>query len=45
MQTPTLDGELVRLRPIGAQDADPMWEMVRDPEGRRLERFTDARQT
>lgn len=36
MQTPILDGELVRLRPIGAQDADPMWEMVNDPEGRRL---------
>ena len=36
MQTPVLDGELVRLRPIGSQDADQMWEMVSDPEGRRL---------
>ncbi|NLF06027.1 MAG: GNAT family N-acetyltransferase [Actinomycetales bacterium] len=31
-----LQGELVRLRPIRAQDADAMWESVSDPEGRRL---------
>lgn len=31
-----LEGELVRLRPIRAQDADAMWESVTDPEGRRL---------
>ena len=31
-----LEGELVRLRPIRADDADAMWESVTDPEGRRL---------
>jgi len=31
-----LQGELVRLRPIRAEDADAMWESVSDPEGRRL---------
>lgn len=37
MHTPTLRGEMVVLRPIGAQDADAMWEMLSDdPEGRRL---------
>ena len=36
MQTPTLRGELVTLRPIRADDADAMWEMVTDPEGIRL---------
>ncbi len=34
--TPVLEGELVRLRPIGAQDADHMWQMLEDPEGNRL---------
>ena len=34
---PTLSGELVVLRPIRADDADAMWEMVDDdPEGTRL---------
>jgi RimJ/RimL family protein N-acetyltransferase len=33
---PTLEGELVRLRPIEARDAAGMWEMVTDPQGRRL---------
>lgn len=33
---PTLEGELVRLRPVAARDADGMWEMVTDPQGRRL---------
>ncbi len=36
MQTPTLRGELVTLRPIRADDADAMWEMVTDPDGIRL---------
>lgn len=36
METPTLAGELVTLRPIRADDADDMWEMVTDPEGIRL---------
>lgn len=31
-----LEGELVRLRPVRADDADAMWESVTDPEGRRL---------
>lgn len=36
-QTPVLSGELVRLRPIGPQDADAMWHMVSDdPEGTRM---------
>ncbi len=34
--TPTLRGELVTLRAIRADDAGAMWEMVNDPEGRRL---------
>lgn len=33
---PTLTGELVVLRPIRADDAAAMWEMVNDPEGSRL---------
>ena len=33
---PTLSGELVVLRPIRADDADAMWEMITDPEGSRL---------
>jgi RimJ/RimL family protein N-acetyltransferase len=33
---PTLRGELVVLRPIRADDAEAMWEMVTDPEGSRL---------
>lgn len=36
MQTPTLTGELVTLRPIRADDADAMWEMLDDAEGNRL---------
>lgn len=34
--SPTLRGELVVLRPLRADDADGMWEMVNDPEGRRM---------
>ncbi|WP_149202690.1 GNAT family N-acetyltransferase [Actinotalea subterranea] len=37
MDTPVLQGELVRLRPIQPQDADGMWELVaNDPEGNRM---------
>lgn len=36
MEKPTLRGELVVLRPLAARDAELMWEMVQDPEGRRL---------
>lgn len=36
MDKPVLRGELVVLRPIRAEDADGMWEMVNDPDGRRL---------
>ncbi len=36
MDKPVLRGELVVLRPIGPQDVDAMWEMLNDPEGRRL---------
>ena len=34
--TPVLRGELVTLRPIRADDADAMWDMLSDPEGNRL---------
>ncbi|WP_199423675.1 GNAT family N-acetyltransferase [Actinotalea solisilvae] len=34
--TPVLEGELVRLRPIGPQDAEHMWQMLDDPEGMRM---------
>lgn len=33
---PTLVGERVVLRPMVAADAEPLWEMVNDPEGRDL---------
>ena len=36
MRVPVLRGEMVELRPIEARDADRIWEMVEDPEGRRL---------
>jgi RimJ/RimL family protein N-acetyltransferase len=36
MDKPVLKGELVVLRPIRADDADAMWDMVNDPEGTRL---------
>lgn len=42
MDKPVLRGELVVLRPIGPQDAEPMWEMVNDPEGRRLTGTTQS---
>jgi RimJ/RimL family protein N-acetyltransferase len=37
---PTLEGELVRLRPIEARDAPGMWEIVTDPQSRRLTGLT-----
>ncbi|MCC2315225.1 GNAT family N-acetyltransferase [Cellulomonas xiejunii] len=36
MQKPTLQGEMIVLRPIRADDAEAMWDMLTDPEGRRL---------
>ena len=33
---PTIAGELVTLRPLSADDAEAMWEMVNDPEGNDL---------
>lgn len=33
---PILTGELARLRPMAARDADRLWESVQDPEGARL---------
>ncbi|GAA3806181.1 GNAT family N-acetyltransferase [Cellulomonas soli] len=36
MEKPTLQGEMIVLRPIRADDADEVWEAVSDPEGRRL---------
>lgn len=35
-EKPTITGALVTLRPVTAEDADAMWEMVNDPEGREL---------
>ena len=40
--TPVLRGELVTLRPIRADDADAMWDMLSDPEGNRLTGTTQA---
>ena len=36
MDKPTLQGEMLVLRPIRAADTDAMWDLVSDPEGRRL---------
>lgn len=33
---PEIRGEMVRLRPIEARDADRLWESLHDPEGMRL---------
>lgn len=41
MDKPTLTGEMAVLRPIRAEDADPMWEMVSDAEGRRMTGTTE----
>lgn len=36
MDKPTLQGEMITLRPIRAADADAVWESVSDAEGMRL---------
>ncbi len=36
MDKPTLEGEMLRLRPVRVGDADAMWDMLSDPEARRL---------
>ena len=36
MKAPTLQGEMIVLRPIEARDADAVYELLADPEGRRL---------
>ena len=36
MDAPVLRGEMLVLRPIRADDADAMWDLVNDPEGMRL---------
>ncbi|MEL7974235.1 GNAT family protein [Isoptericola sp. F-RaC21] len=36
MRSPVLHGELVRLRPVEARDADRLWASLRDPDGGRL---------
>lgn len=36
MKAPTLQGEMIALRPLQARDADAMHELLSDPEGRRL---------
>lgn len=36
MRKPTLIGELVTLRPVAARDSDGLWEIVTDPESRRV---------
>jgi RimJ/RimL family protein N-acetyltransferase len=36
MEKPTLQGEMLVLRPVRADDADAMWDMVSDPEAMRL---------
>ncbi|MFF1531167.1 GNAT family N-acetyltransferase [Cellulomonas sp. NPDC058312] len=35
MDKPTLEGEMIHLRPIRADDAAAMWDMVSDPDSRR----------
>lgn len=42
MDKPVLRGELVVLRPIRADDADAMWDMINDTEGNRLTGTTAA---
>lgn len=36
MRKPTLVGELVTLRPVAARDSGGLWEIVTDPESRRV---------
>jgi RimJ/RimL family protein N-acetyltransferase len=40
MDKPTLQGEMLVLRPLRAQDAEGMWEIVSDPESGRTARAT-----
>ncbi len=42
MDKPTLEGEMIRLRPVRADDAPAMWEMVTDPGSMRLTGATTA---
>lgn len=42
MEKPTLEGEMVRLRPVCGSDADAMWEMVQDPQSNWLTGTTAA---
>lgn len=35
MEKPTLEGEMIHLRPVRADDAAAMWDMVNDAEGMR----------
>ena len=35
MDKPTLEGEMIHLRPIRADDAAAMWDIVSDPDSRR----------
>lgn len=39
---PVVLGEMVRLRPIEARDADRMWESLQDPEANRLTGTTET---
>lgn len=36
MKAPTLQGEMIALRPLEARDADAVYDLLSDPEGRRL---------
>ncbi|WP_263732506.1 GNAT family N-acetyltransferase [Cellulomonas sp. SG140] len=36
MRAPTLQGEMIVLRPLEGRDADAVYELLSDPEGRRL---------
>jgi RimJ/RimL family protein N-acetyltransferase len=36
MEKPTLEGEMIHLRPVRADDAAAMWDMVNDAEGMRI---------
>jgi len=36
MKQPTVQGEMIVLRPIGPGDVDAVWDLVQDPQARRL---------
>jgi RimJ/RimL family protein N-acetyltransferase len=42
MEKPTLQGELIRLRPIGPEDVEAVWDLVSDPESARLTGRTEV---